>query len=134
MPGTGVMRAPVGLVGREHECAVIDRMLDQGLDGEGASLVVRGEAGIGKSALLEYAADTVRGTMVLSATGVEAESDLAFAGLYGLVRPVLGKLGQLPGAQRAALAGALGLAASAEADRFLVSAAVLGLLAAAADE
>ncbi len=113
---------------------MIDRVLDQALDGEGASLVVRGEAGIGKSSLLEYAADRARGATVLSATGVEAESELAFAGLYGLVRPVLNKLEQLPGRHRAALAGALGLGASAEADRFLVSAAVLGLLAAAADD
>jgi len=71
---------------------------------------------------------------VLSAVGVQAESDLAFAGLHELLRPVLAYLGELPGAQSQALAGALGLAASAQADRLLISAAVLGLLAAAAED
>jgi AAA ATPase domain len=87
MAGTGVMRAPTGLVGRENECAVIDRMLGQALDGEGAALVIRGEAGIGKSALLEYAGDAAGKTTVLRATGVEAESDLAFAGMAWCARP-----------------------------------------------
>src|SRR5947209_4378135 len=130
MPDTGVRRAPSGLVGREHERAVIGHVLARAREGEGASLVVRGEAGIGKTALLEYAADPARGMTVLSAIGVEAESELAFAGLYGLVHPVLDKLEQLPARHRAALAGALGLGAAADADRFQVSAAVLGLLAA----
>jgi len=71
---------------------------------------------------------------VLRASGVEAESELAFAGLFGLVRPILGYMHEVPEAQAAALAGALGLGPSAGADRFLVSAAVLGLLAAAAEE
>ena len=71
---------------------------------------------------------------ILRTTGVEAESDLAFAGLYGLLRPILGFLDGVPQTQSAALAGALGLAPSASADRFLVSAAVLGLIAAAAEE
>jgi hypothetical protein len=71
---------------------------------------------------------------VLSATGVEAESDLAFAGLHELLRPVLYHLNEVPDIQSKALAGALGLAASTHADRLLISAAVLGLLAAAAEE
>ena len=123
-----------GLIGRERECALVDRVLDRALADKGGALVVRGEPGIGKTALLEYAAERGSEITVLRATGVEAESDLAFAGLYGLVRPVNDKLDRLPGRQADALAGALGLAASAEADRFLVSAAVLSLLAAAADE
>ena len=96
--------------------------------------MVRGEAGIGKSALLEYAIQQAApGMGVLRASGVEAESDLAFAGLHGLLRPVLAHLGELPETQSQALAGALGLAPSPHPDRLLISAAVLGLLAAAAE-
>ena len=134
MAGIGVMQPPLALIGRERECASIDGVLERALAGEAGALVVRGEAGIGKSALLEYAAGTASEMTVLRATGVEAESDIAFAGLYGLVRPALDKLEELPGTQREVLAGALGLAPSAGADRLLVSAAVLSLLAAAAEE
>jgi DNA-binding CsgD family transcriptional regulator len=132
MAGAGLQQA-LRLVGREAECAVIDRLLGDARAGVGGSLVVRGEPGIGKSALLEYARPRAAPMAVLSAAGVEAESDLAFAGLHELLRPVLGHLGELPDIQAQALAGALGLAASAPADRLLISAAVLGLLAAAAD-
>jgi predicted ATPase len=118
------------LLGREAECAAIDRLLADARAGSGGALVVRGEAGIGKSALLGYAGPM----LVLSAVGVEAESDLAFAGLHELLRPILTHLGALPDTQSQALAGALGLAPSAQADRLLVSAAVLGLLAAAAED
>ena len=133
MAGAGLQQA-LRLVGREAECAVIDRLLGDARAGVGGSLVVRGEPGIGKSALLEYARPRAAPMAVLSAAGVEAESDLAFAGLHELLRPVLGHLGELPDIQAQALAGALGLAASAPADRLLISAAVLGLLAAAADQ
>src|SRR5947209_4299890 len=122
------------LVGRERERATIDRLLDDATRGESRVVVIRGEAGIGKSALVEYAAQRAEEMIVLRAVGVEAESDLPFAGIYGLLRPVVAKLNDLPDTQAAALAGALGLAPSAGADRFLVSAAVLGLLAAAAEE
>jgi predicted ATPase len=122
------------LIGREAECAAVDRLLDDARAGVGGSLVVRGEPGIGKSALLEYAKQRAAPMAVLSATGVEAESDLAFAGLHELLRPVLDHLGEVPDIQSQALAGALGLAASTHADRLLISAAVLGLLATAAEE
>jgi len=122
------------LLGRDRECAAIDRLLDDARAGAGGALVVRGEAGIGKSALLDYARQRAAPMAVLSAVGVEAESDLAFAGLHGLLRPVLAHLGELPEPQAAALAGALGLAPSAGSDRLLISAAVLGLLAAAAED
>jgi predicted ATPase len=122
------------LVGRERECAAVDGLLRDARAGMGGSLVVRGEAGIGKSTLLGYARQRAAPMRVLSAGGVQAESDLAFAGLHELLRPVLAYLGELPGVQSQALAGALGLAASARADRLLISAAVLGLLAAAAEE
>jgi DNA-binding CsgD family transcriptional regulator len=128
------MSGPPGLIGRERERGVIDDVLDRALAGEAGALVVRGEAGIGKTALLEQAAERSDGTLVLRASGLEAESDLAFAGLYGLVRPTLDKLVDLPDVQRTALAGALGLGPSTGADRLLVSAALLGLLAAAAED
>jgi DNA-binding CsgD family transcriptional regulator len=122
------------LVGRERECAAIDRLLEASAHGESSSLVLRGEAGTGKTALLIYAAERGDGRRVLRTTGVEAESDLAFAGLYGLLRPIVNKLDELPETQAAALAGALGLAPSPGPDRLLVSAGVLSLLAAAADD
>jgi DNA-binding CsgD family transcriptional regulator len=133
MAGAGIQQA-LRLVGREAECAAVDRLLDDARTGVGGSLVVRGEPGIGKSALLEYARQQAAPMAVLSATGVEAESDLAFAGLHELLRPVLDHLGEVPDIQSRALAGALGLAASTHADRLLISAAVLGLLAVAAEE
>jgi len=134
MAGPEIQQRASLLLGREPECAAIDRLLDDARAGLGGTLVVRGEAGIGKSALLEYARQRAAPMTVLSAGGVQAESDLAFAGLHELLRPVLGYLGALPGIQSQALAGALGLATSAQADRLLISVAVLGLLAAAADE
>jgi hypothetical protein len=102
--------------------------------GESAGLVIRGEAGIGKTALLEYAAASAGAFTVLRTTGFEAEADLAFAGVYGLVRPILEHLDEVPEIQSRALAGALGLAPSDAPDRFMVSAAILSLLAAAAEE
>jgi DNA-binding CsgD family transcriptional regulator len=125
---------PGGLVGRERELAAIERLLEASERGRSGSLVLRGEAGIGKTALLTYAAEHGPDRTVLRTAGVEAESDLAFAGLYGLLHPIEDKLGELPEMQAAALAGALGLAPSRGADRLLVSAAVLSLLAAAAEE
>lgn len=91
-------------------------------------------AGDRKSALLDHAARRAGAATVVRAAGVDAESDLAFAGLYGLLRPILGKLDRLPGAQRQALARALGLAVSPSPDRLLVCAGVLGLIAAAAED
>jgi DNA-binding CsgD family transcriptional regulator len=132
MAGPGLQQASQ-LLGREAECAVIDRLLGDARAGAGGALVVRGEPGIGKSALLDYARQRAAPMAVLFASGVEAESDLAFAGLHELLRPVLDCLGELPEIQSRALAGALGLAPSTSADRLLISAAVLGVLAAAAE-
>jgi DNA-binding CsgD family transcriptional regulator len=135
MTGLGLQeRESPRLLGRESECAAIDRLLQDARTGAGRALVVRGEAGIGKSALLDYARQRAAPMLILSAAGVEAESDLAFAGLHGLLRPVLVYLRELPQPQSAALAGALGLAPSTQSDRLLISAAVLGLLAAAAED
>ena len=95
---------------------------------------MRGEAGIGKTALLAYAAERARDNMtVLAVTGVEGEADLAFAGLHGLLWPVVDALDGVPAPQREPLAAALGLAPGEGRDRFLVSAGVLSLLAAAAE-
>jgi DNA-binding CsgD family transcriptional regulator len=123
------------LIGRERDCGRIERLIRNARNGEGGCLVLLGEPGIGKTALLEHAAQVAGAvTTVLRAGGVEAESDLAFAGLHSLLRPILGKLDQLAGPQRQALAGALGLAPSSRPDRLFVSAAVLGLIVAAAED
>src|SRR5262245_30323915 len=122
------------MVGREEECAAIDRLLEVSAGGESSSLVLRGEAGIGKSSLLSYAAERGRERTVLRIAGVEAESDLGFAGLEGLLRPITGKLNELPRAQADALSGALGLAPSHGSDRLLVAAAALSLVAAEAED
>jgi DNA-binding CsgD family transcriptional regulator len=121
------------LLGRERERAAIELLLRGACDGEGGALVVRGEPGIGKSALLELALRPAEVMTVLYLAGVEAETDLAFAGLFGLLRPIMDSASGLPATQAAALQGALGMAPSADPDRFLVSAAVLGILAAAAE-
>jgi len=122
------------LVGREDECASIDELLRALVEGEARSLLVRGEGGIGKSSLLSYAAERAGSVTVLRTVGVEAEADVGFAGLYGLVRPVLDRLDELPETQASALAGALGVGPSAGSDRLLVSVATLSLLAAAAED
>jgi DNA-binding CsgD family transcriptional regulator len=134
MSGTDAHRRATELVGRGQECALIDGLLDAAMRGESGSLVLRGEAGIGKSALLGYAADHAEGMTRLSVTGVEDESELAFAGLHGLLWPVVGYLGALPSPQQGALAAALGLGPAEGSERFLISAGVLSLLAAAAEE
>ena len=82
------------LVGRDRERARIDELLAGALAGESGSLVVRGEPGIGKTALLEYAAARADGMQLLTTAGLEAEAELAFAGLYGLLRPILGRLSE----------------------------------------
>jgi DNA-binding CsgD family transcriptional regulator len=123
------------LHGRHEECAAIDRLLvDAGGQRSGA-LVIRGEVGLGKSALLAYAADRAAGRMrVLWGSGVESESELAFAALHQLVRPVLDHLERLPGPQATALRGAFGLATARGRDRFLIGVGALSLLAEVAEE
>jgi predicted ATPase len=134
MAGSELQARGVGLVGRGRECAAIDSLLEASSRGESGSLVLRGEAGAGKTALLDYAVDRAAEMKVLRVAGVEVESDLAFAGLHGLVRPIVDELPGLPRRQRTALAAALGLGPAGGSDRFLVSAGVLSLLAAAAEE
>jgi DNA-binding CsgD family transcriptional regulator len=123
-----------GLLDRRGERAAVDRVLDQARAGSSAVLVVRGEPGIGKTALLGYAAGRAVGFRVVRAWGVESEMELAFAGLHQLCVPMLGRLDQLPGPQREALAVAFGMREGQAPDRFLVGLAVLSLLAATAED
>src|SRR5262245_18075117 len=122
------------LHGRRAESAAIDQLLAGARGGRSGALVIRGEAGVGKTALLAYATERAGGMHVLQGVGIESESQLAFAGLHLLVRGVVDCLGALPAPQAAALEGAIGLSAAEAPDRFLVSAAVLSLLAEVAEE
>jgi DNA-binding CsgD family transcriptional regulator len=122
------------LLGRRGERAALDRMLDRARAGHSAVLVIRGEPGIGKTALLGYAAGRASGFRVVRAWGVESEMELAFAGLHQLCMPMLDRLEHLPGPQRDALRVAFGLREGNTPDQFLVGLAVLSLLADAADD
>jgi DNA-binding CsgD family transcriptional regulator len=121
------------LLGREAECEAVEQLLDRARHGRSGSLLVSGEAGIGKSTLLAHAAASASGFRVLRATGREAEAELSFAGLSDIFRPVLSLIGEIPPPQAAALAGALALWPPVPGDRFTVAASTLSLLAAAAD-
>jgi DNA-binding CsgD family transcriptional regulator len=123
-----------GLRGRGGECGVLDRLVAGARVGRSGVLVVRGEAGAGKSALLEFVAGRAAGCRVVRAAGVESEMELAFAGLHQLCGPMLDHLDRLPGPQRDALGTAFGLSAGGAPDRFLVGLAVLSLLADVAEE
>ncbi|GAA3604201.1 LuxR family transcriptional regulator [Kineosporia mesophila] len=118
--------------GRITERVVIDELLSGVREGRGAALVIHGEAGIGKSTLLGYAHEQAKGMRVLSVRGFESESEIPFAGLADLIRPVLPLLDQLPPPQAAALQSALSLGPPVAGDRFSVCAATVGVLAAAA--
>jgi len=122
------------LLGRRRECDVLDRLLDAVRGGEGRTLVVRGQPGVGKTALLEYLAEHASGCRVVRVAGIEAEIELAFAGVHQLCAPMLDRLQRLPAPQRAALRTAFGLGSGSVPDRFLVGLATLGLLAGAAEE
>lgn len=122
------------LYGRDEECAVVDRLVAAAREGRSGALVIRGEPGVGKSALLGHAAESAGDMRLLHATGVESEVSLPFGGLHQLLRPVLGHVDDLPAHQRAALRGAVGLDSDRPGDGFLVAAAGLALLAEAADE
>ena len=117
-----------GSRGRRHECEVLDQLVASAREGRSAVLVVRGEAGIGKTALLEFLVDGAADCRIARATGVESEMELAFAGLHQLCAPMLDHLDRLPGPQRDALGTAFGLSAGDAPDRFLVGLAVLSLL------
>ncbi|HYZ57467.1 MAG TPA: AAA family ATPase [Streptosporangiaceae bacterium] len=121
-------------MGRRSERGVLDRLIDAVRAGEGQALVVRGEPGVGKTALLDYVAGQASGLRVARAVGVQSEMELAFAGLHQLCAPMLDRLERLPGPQRDALRTAFGVSAGPAPDRFLVGLAVLSLLSEVAGE
>lgn len=120
------------LYGRGRECARIADLVTAARAGRGGALVLRGEAGIGKSALLDDAADHASNMLVLYSSGFETESELPFAGLHRLLRPIKGLTDRLPDPQRDALGAAFGDGAQAPTEKWLTSLAVLNLLAEAA--
>ncbi|MER6989668.1 helix-turn-helix transcriptional regulator [Saccharopolyspora hirsuta] len=120
------------LHGRGAEISVIDRLLADCRTGRSGSLLITGEPGIGKTALLEHAA-TAEGLRIVRSTGIESEAHLPFAGLHLLLRPALDRIDALPEPQARALRGAFGLTPAEPGDRMLVGLAVLSLLAEFAD-
>ena len=122
------------MLDRKQERAALDDLLDDLRAGRGRALVLRGEAGVGKSALLEYAVGAAADMRVARTVGVESEMELAFAGLHLLCLPLLDRLEGLPGPQRDALEVAFGLREGAVPDRFMVALAVLTLLSETADD
>ena len=122
------------LYGRRVEREALERLLDEVRRGQSRVLVVSGEPGVGKTALLESASGSVSGFRVARAVGVESEMELAFAALQQLCAPLLDRVDRLPAPQRDALGVAFGLRAGDAPDRFLVGLAVLSLLAEVAEE
>ena len=122
------------LVGRDAERRQLDLLLGQARAGTSGVLVLRGEPGIGKTALLDYAAGSAGSMRVLRAAGIEAETELAFAGLYSLLYPLAGYLAALPERHAAAVRAALGLGHDEKPrERLAVAAGTHGLLATAAE-
>jgi hypothetical protein len=118
------------LLGRERECERIDGALDLARSGKATACAIRGEAGVGKTSLLDYASARADGMRVVRVRAVESETELAFVALADVCRPLLDRLDALPTRQRAALRTALGLAPgdSTATDRLVLGAATLGLL------
>ena len=122
------------LVGRDAEIARVETLLAGARDGHSGVLVLRGEAGVGKSALLTDVADRAADFLVLRGVGIETESELAYAALHQILRPVLGRIGSLPEPQAAALRAAFALTSETVDERFRVSLGVLGLLSEVAED
>ncbi|HWX97518.1 MAG TPA: LuxR C-terminal-related transcriptional regulator [Solirubrobacteraceae bacterium] len=130
-----MLTAPGGqLVGRQPEREVLGRLLNAALDGDGGVLVVHGEPGVGKTALLQWTVEQGRQLRVLPTVGVEGEMELPFAALQQLCSPILDRAERLPDAQRDALSVAFGLSAGQAPNAFLVGLAALGLLSEASKE
>jgi DNA-binding CsgD family transcriptional regulator len=121
------------LVNRARECRLIERLLDDARSGQSRVLVVHGEPGIGKTALMEHAIASATGYHVARATGVESEVEVAFAGLLQVCTPVLDQLAALPDPQRDAMSAALGHPSDRPPDRFLIGLALLNLLSNASE-
>ena len=122
------------LLGRSAECRALEQTLERVRGGDSAVLVVRGEAGVGKTALLHYCSRQASDFRVARVAGVESEMELAYAGLHQLCAPMLNRLETLPHPQQNALRVALGLHSGEATDRFLVALATLGLLSEAASD
>ena len=127
-------RSASGLIGREQELSVLTALVDRSIGGQGGALVLTGEAGVGKSALLEYALNAASEFWVTQVAGVESEMELPFAGLHQLCAPLLAGLDRLPAPQQNALETAFGLSSGTPPDRFLVGLAALGLLSDVSEE
>src|SRR5947207_5333532 len=121
------------LRGRRNECDLLAGQLQRVRDGTSSVLVVSGEAGVGKTALLDYVAERASGCRMVRVGGVESEMELAFAGLYQLCAPLLDGLDGLPVPQGDALRVAFGLQEGGDPNSFLAALAVLGLLAEVAE-
>jgi DNA-binding CsgD family transcriptional regulator len=134
MAGGDPVWGPGSLQGRVSECALLDDVIAALRAGESRTLLIHGEAGIGKTALLNYAVASAADMRVLRAAGVESEMELAFASLHQLCAPLLEAVEHLPPPQRGALEVAFGQTAGPAPDRFLVGLAVLTLLSGAAEE
>jgi predicted ATPase len=124
----------VELVGRHAECAVLDQLVGAISVGESRALVIHGEAGVGKSVLLDYLAERAQGCHVLRSAGVQSEMELAFAALHQLCGPLLDHLDRIPAPQREAVRTAFGIVAGPPPERFLIGLAVLSLLSEVAAE
>jgi DNA-binding CsgD family transcriptional regulator len=134
MAGGDPVWGPGSLQGRGSECALLDDVIAALRAGESRTLLIHGEAGIGKTALLNYAVASAADMRILRAAGVESEMELAFASLHQLCAPLLEAVEHLPPPQRGALEVAFGRTAGPAPDRFLVGLAVLTLLSGAAEE
>src|SRR4051794_13870022 len=128
------VQRPPAFLGRSGERDVLDRLLETARGGQSAVLLIRGEAGIGKTALVRYAARRAAGFRVAQIAGVEAEMELPFAGLHHLCAPMLAQLDALPDPQQNALRVSFGLSSGDAPDRFLVALAALTLFAEVAGE
>src|SRR3954463_12366560 len=122
-----------GLLGRRSETATLDKLLEAVRAGESRALAIRGDPGVGKTALLEYVAERASGCRIARAAGVQSEMELPFSGLHQLCAPMLGELAALPEPQQEALRVAFGLERGEAPERFLVALAVLSLLAETAE-
>ena len=121
------------LIDRREECSLLDGVLRDVRSGESRVLVVHGDPGVGKSALLEYLARNAAGCRLVRASGVESEMELAYAALHQLCLPMVDRLDRLPAPQRDALNVAFGLSAGPTPDRLLIGMAVLSLFSDVAD-
>jgi AAA ATPase domain len=127
------VRGAMKLVDRRSECGMLDRLVEAVCAGQSRALVLCGDPGVGKTALLQYVIGRAAECRVVQTAGVESEMELAFAGLHQLCAPLLAGLGDLPEPQGAALRLVFGMSSGPAPDRFLVGLATLGLLAQVAE-